>query len=445
MTDQVETVVEEVVEAAATEVEALEVKAEEVEVEAPVEAAIEEKSDDLEIVRKAVESAVTETAEVKAANEELVAKSAALETELAAKAVELAAKVEAIEEFEAKAAAPTIITNSKESTMDSTVQFKTFLGEGVEGLRAKAADLQISVDAQGGYALPEELRQEIINIEKEVSPLRQVVSVASAATTDVKQLVSIGDAASGWVGETSSRPNTNSPELAQRTATFGEVYARPLVYQHMLEDAFFGVEGWVMGEVARQFAESEGAAFLNGNGANKPVGILNGLDLSASAAADDTAGTYQVINAGVDGAFGSDDQDIIDNLRAVVLACKTGYLSNAKWMMNRETHNALVNLRTADGDYYLQRDIVNAAADKLFGFSIVINDDMDSIPGTTGDAAPIMFGDFARAFQIVDRVGVSMMRDPYTQPGAVSFYTRKRVGSMVLDASALKVVAVSKA
>jgi HK97 family phage major capsid protein len=81
----------------------------------------------------------------------------------------------------------------------------------------------------------------------------------------------------------------------------------------------------------------------------------------------------------------------------------------------------------------------------LFGYNIVINEDMADIPATTGDAAPILFGNFARAYQIVDRVGVSMMRDPYTQPGAVSFYTRKRVGSMVLDASALKVVAVSKA
>jgi HK97 family phage major capsid protein len=281
MSDQVETVVEEVVETAVEAVEAPEAPAAEAEVEAPAAEATEEKADDLEIVRKAVDTVAAEAAEVKAANEELVAKAADLENELATKAAELAAKVEAIEELEAKAAAPMISIKSEDPVMDSNVQFKTFLGEGVEGLRAKAADLQISVDAQGGYALPEELRREIIALEHEVSPLRQVVSVASAETTDVKQLVSIGDAASGWVGETTSRPNTNSPELAQRAATFGEVYARPLVYQHMLEDAFFGVEGWVMGEVARQFAEAEGVAFLKGDGTNKPVGILNGLDLSA--------------------------------------------------------------------------------------------------------------------------------------------------------------------
>lgn len=323
--------------------------------------------------------------------------------------------------------------------------FKTFMAEGIDGLRAKGADLQISTDAQGGFSLPEELRQEIIRLEKEVSPLRSVVSVASASTTDVKQLVSVGDAASGWVGETSARAQTNAPELAQRTATFGEVYARPRIYQHMLEDSFFNAEAWLASEVARQFAEVEGQAFLNGDGSNKPVGILNGLTLSSSSAANDVTGAYEVINFGVDGALGGTDAAVIDNLRSVVLACKTGYLNNAKWMMNRATHDLLVNLKNGDGEYFIQRNLTEAAAARLFGFDIIINEDMANIPSTTGDAAPILFGDFARAYQIIDRVGVSMLRDPYTNPGSVMFYTRKRTGSMVLDASALKVVAVSKA
>ena len=230
--------------------------------------------------------------------------------------------------------------------------------EGLEGLRAKGADLQISVDAQGGYSLPEELRQEIIRLEKEVSPLRGVVSVSSASTTDVKQLVSVGDAASGWVGETDARSQTNAPELAQRTATFGEVYARPRIYQHMLEDSFFNAEAWLAGEVARQFAEVEGQAFLNGDGSNKPVGILNGLTLSSSAAANDVNGTYEVINHGVDGALGATDAAIIDNLREVVLSVKTGYLPGSAFMMNRATHNVLAQLKNGDGEYFLQRNLL---------------------------------------------------------------------------------------
>ena len=444
MSDQVENAVEEVVEAVAEVVETPEVEAAEAPAEAAPEAA-EEKADDLDLVRKAVDTVAAEAAEVKAANAELEAKSASLETELAAKAAELAVKAEALEELEAKAAAPMINTKTEDSVMDSTAQFKSFMVEGIEGLRAKGADLQISVDAQGGYALPEELRQEIIRLEKEVSPLRSVVSVASASTTDVKQLVSVGDAASGWVGETDTRSQTNAPELAQRTATFGEVYARPRIYQHMLEDSFFNAESWLAGEVARQFAEVEGQAFLNGDGSNKPVGILNGLTLSSSAAANDVNGTYEVINHGVDGELGATDADIIDNLREVVLSVKTGYLPGSVFMMNRATHNVLAKLKNGDGEYFLQRNLTEGAAARLFGYSIIINEDMADIPATTGDAAPILFGNFARAYQIVDRVGVSMLRDPYTNPGSVMFYTRKRTGSMVLDASALKVVAVSKA
>lgn len=398
----------------------------------------ETKDVDISTVEKAVEEAVTHSKKVEAENAEL--KNVADN-----KAKELDAIKADLEDLKAKASAPAIITSQKDTKeMESREQFKTFLIEGEEGLRRKGTSLNISTNDEGGYALPEELRTEIIALEKEVSPIRQVASVASAATTDVKQLVSIGSAASGWVGEQSSRPVTNSPELAQRTATFGEVYANPQVYAHMLEDAFFNVESWLTGEVARQFAEQEGIAFLSGDGSNKPVGMLNGLTLNSDGAANDTTGAYQVLNSGVNNALGSNDSGTIEFLRSVVKSLKTGYLAGSSWMMNRATHNSLLNLKDGDSNYYMQRDITNAGATQLFGYPIVINEDMADI-NEAAHSAPIMFGDFARAFQIVDRVGVSILRNPYTNLGSVLFYTRKRVGSMVLDASALKVVGVSHA
>ena len=399
-------------------------------------AAAEEVS--LEVVEKTIDEVVAKNEAVTAENESLKAEATKASEELAAIKADL-------EEIKAKQAAPAFIKSlGDEKEMEHKDLFKTFIKEGADGLRTKGTDLQISTDAQGGYALPEELRQEIIRIEREISPLRQVCSVASAATTDVKQLVSIGDAASGWVGETDARSQTNSPELAQRTATFGEVYARPRVYQHLIEDGFFNVEDWLLGEVARQFAEAEGVAFLSGNGTNKPVGILNGLTLTADGAASDANGTFQVLNTGVNNALGSTDAGIIEFLRTVVKSLRTGYLPGAVWMMNRATHHALVNLTDGNGEYFLQRDLTSAMADRLFGYRIVINEDMDDIDEAAA-SAPIMFGDFSRAFQIVDRVDVSMLRDPYTNPGSVMFYTRKRVGSMVLDAQAVKVVGVSHA
>ena len=392
----------------------------------------------LEVVEKTID-------EVVAQNEAVTAENESLKKEASVASEELAAIKADLEEIKAKQAAPTFISKTGDKQdMESRDLFKTFIKEGAEGLRTKGTDLQISTDAQGGYALPEELRQEIIRIQHEVSPMRQVCSTAQAATTDVKQLVSTGDAASGWVGETDARAQTNSPELAQRTATFGEVYARPRVYQHLIEDGFFNVEDWLLSEVARQFSEAEGVAFLSGNGTNKPVGILNGLTLTADAAANDANGTYEVLNTGVNNALGSTDAGIIEFLRTVVKSVKTPYLPNCRWMMNRATHQALVNLKNSDGEYFLQRDLTQAAATSLFGHSVIINEDMDDIDEAAA-SAPIMFGDFQRAFQIIDRVDVSVLRDPYTNPGSVMFYSRKRVGSMVLDAQAMKVVGVAHA
>ena len=396
-----------------------------------------EKADDLIDIKSAVTAVQAENVELKSAADMSTAKVTNLETELAAKA-------EQIEELEAKAAAPSLIISKDTNIMTAPNHFKTFMTEGVDGLRHKGADLQISVDAQGGFALPEELRREIIRLEHDISPLRGVANVTSSSTTDVKQLVSIGAAASGWVGETAARAQTGAPELAQRTATFGEVYARPRIYQHMLEDSFFDVEAWLTGEVARQFAEVEGQAFLTGDGNNKPKGILDGLTLGTSAANNDTNGTYEVIQAAGDGVLGETDGAIIDFLRGVVLSMKTGYLAGSKWMMTRATHDILVNMKNADGEYFLQRDITAAAASRLFGYEIVINEDMDSMPTENGSKAPVFFGNFKRGYQIIDRVGVSMLRDPYTNMGSVMFYTRKRTGSMVLDAGAIKVVSVTK-
>lgn len=317
-----------------------------------------------------------------------------------------------------------------------------FARKGIEGLRLKAADVQISVDAQGGYSLPIEVSRNIIELQHERSPIRSLVGAISTATTDYSQLVSLGGAASGWVGETDSRPNTGSPELAKISAVFGEVYASPKAYQHVLEDSFFNVEAWLSGEVAREFSEQENSAFLTGNGANKPVGILNGLDTTSAYTAADSSrdfGKYQVVKSGQATSLGATSDDVINLLRSVVLATKTGYLSGAKFMMNRATHNVLVDLKTVDGEYFLQRNITEAAASRIFGFEIVINDDMADIGAGN---MPIIFGDFGAGYQIVDRVGVSMLRDPYTAKGAVSFYTRKRVGSMLLNTEALKVIAV---
>lgn len=402
-----------------------------------VSEAVESHDVELDVVEKAID-------EVAAQNKAVVDENAELKqfAEEAKKEIEsLRADVDT---YNAKSRAPSFISSEKKEDpkMEAKEQFGLFLKEGLDGLKRKGTDMQISTDAQGGYALPEELRQRIIEIQYEESPMRQVCSAATASTTDVRQLVGIGAAASGWVGETDTRAQTNAPELAERVATFGEIYAKPRIYQHMLEDAFYDVVDHVTREVGRQFREQSDQAFLNGDGVNKPKGILNGLTLaSGSAAASDTNGTFQVIDTGANNSLGATTADILGLMRSVVLSMRTPYLPGAKWMMNRNTHNALVELSNGDTEFYLQRDITEAAATRLLGYEIVINDQMDDID-LAAASAPIMFGDFARGFQIVDRVGVSVLQDPYSAHGSMLYYTRARVGSMNLDAQAVKVVSV---
>ena len=356
---------------------------------------------------------------------------------------------ERIEQLEAKLAAPGVLSGNPEKAAADAVEAKRmediglYMKRGEEALREKGTDLQVSTDSQGGYAVPEELRQQIIMLEHESSPMRQVSDVRSSSTTDVKQLVSVGQAASGWVGETTARPNTGSPELAQRIAAFGEVYANPLAYQHSLEDPFFDAASWLAGEVAREFTEQSNLAFLSGDGTNKPVGLLNNVaGVEADRAVNDVTALMQVIASPVDNVLGSaTDVDVISFLKTVILSLKTGYLSNSRWMMNRATYSFLTDLKDGNSQFYLNPNIANAAEQRLLGYPILINEDMDDID-EAASSFPVVFGDIGRAYQIIDRVGVSTLRDPYSQKGAVQFYTRKRVGSMLKDVSAVKVIQV---
>lgn len=413
---------------------------EEAKIEVEVTEAVESHDVELDVVEKAIDEVAAQSKAVTDENNEL--KSLIEESKQ-----ELASLRNEVDAYAAKANAPAFIQSSKKENpeMEAKEEFGLFLKEGVEGLRKKGTDMQISTDAQGGYALPEELRRRIIEIQYEESPIRQVCSSATASTTDVRQLVGIGAAASGWVGETDNRPQTDSPELAERVAFFGEIYAKPRIYQHMLEDAFYDVVDHVTREVARQFREQSDQAFLNGDGTNKPKGILDGVTAGSAAAASDASGAFQVISSGAANSLGADTATILGLMRNTVLSMRTPYLNNARWMMNRNTHNILVELANGDTEFYLQRDITEAAATRLFGYEIVINDQMEDVDEAGVASNPIMFGDFSRAFQIVDRVGVSVLQDPYSAHGSMLYYTRARVGSMKLDAQALKVITVPNA
>ncbi len=315
--------------------------------------------------------------------------------------------------------------------------FMQFVRKGVDSglgdLQAKA--LQIGADADGGYAVPEELDRSIIELLKDSSPMRQVCNQITVGSPDYRRLVSLGGAGSGWVGETDPRPATGTPTLGQISAFMGEIYANPQATQTSLDDIFFDAEGWLNSEVSREFSEKEGNAFTLGNGINKPKGYL-AYELVTDGDKTRAFGKLQKLISGTAGGFNGDKLiDLIHSLKA-------GYRANARFMMTNLTVAYVRKLKDSEGNYLWRPGLELGQPSTLLSYGITENEDM---PDVAADANAISFGDFKRGYTIVDRIGTRVLRDPYTNKPFVGFYTTKRVGGMLVDSQAIKVLTLSAA
>ena len=291
--------------------------------------------------------------------------------------------------------------------------------------------MQISVPGDGGYAVPEELDREILKLMRDVSPMRQVCGHKTISGVEYKKLVDVGGTSSGWAGETDLRDPTETPKLEELVPVMGEVYARPKTTQWALDDIFFNVEEWLKESVVTEFAEQEGKAFLNGNGVKKPKGILQ---YPAAAQKDGVRpfGTLETVAAATAGTLTGDD------LITLIYRLKAAHRANAQWMMNKATVAAVRMLKDGSGDRYLwQPSLQLGQPSTLLGYAIAENEDM---PDLGGGGVPVIFGDFARGYLIVDRMGIRIIRDPYTQKGWVEFYLSRRVGGMLQDSESLKLM-----
>ncbi|WP_431688797.1 phage major capsid protein [Hahella sp. NBU794] len=300
------------------------------------------------------------------------------------------------------------------------------------GIEVKAVNLGANQD--GGFGVPEELDRQILELERELSPMRALCRNIQVSTDGYKRLVNLGGAGSGWVGETDARPETNTPKLAQIEAFMGEIYANPATTQKALDDVYFNVEQWIADEVAQEFVDREADAFLNGDGVGKPKGILS-YAMDAAPDASREFGKLQRVISGKAGDFTA------DNLLSVIYRLKKAFRRNASWMMTGTTVEKVRKFKDADGNYMWRPGIEAGQPSMLLGYGIEENEDM---PEVAADANAILFGDFMRGYSIVDRIGARMLRDPYTHKPFVHFYTTKRVGGMLVDSNAIKVLTLSK-
>lgn len=343
-------------------------------------------------------------------------------------------KMSAMREAEAKSNRPAFGGTAGEAEEYKQEFVDVFMRKGREdGLQAKAGSL--SVPGDGGLLVPESIDTEISKILNDEVVMRDECRVIQVGSEEYKKLVRTVGATGGWVGETDARPATNSPNWAKLGGTFGEVYANPQITQAMLDDVMYDVEGDLVIDLAEEFAEMEEAAFTTGNGVNKPKGLFAH---TMSTAGDDsrTFGEIQKIASSAVGSFTSDD--LID----IEMTLKKKHRKNAKWMMSNNALRIARKLKDSDGNYLWVPGLSMGQESTLLGYMVAENEEM---PDVAAGALSIGFADFKRAYYILDRMGTGMLRDPYTNKPFVGFYTTKRVGGMLHDSNAVKVMEIAAA
>ncbi len=304
---------------------------------------------------------------------------------------------------------------------------------GLKRLEAKA--LSAGTGADGGYLVPRETETEIGRRLAQVSPIRAIAGNRQVSGNVYRKPFLIAGAATGWVGETAAREETDSPTLSELSFPTMELYAMPAATQTLLDDSAVNVDEWIASEIDVVFAEQESDAFVNGNGTDKPKGFL-AYDKVAEGSWE--WGKTGFVLSGGAGAFASADPS--DQILDLVYSLKAGYRQNAHFVMNRRTQAEIRKLKDENGQYLWQPPAQAGGTASLMGFPVA---EAEEMPDIAVNSFSVAFGDFRRGYLVVDRMGVNVLRDPFTAKPYVLFYTTKRVGGGVQDYDAIKLLKFS--
>lgn len=302
-----------------------------------------------------------------------------------------------------------------------------------------------SLTTSGGHAIPEIIGSRIQETLQLMSPMRSLLNVITVGSSDYKELVDVNGEDGGWVGETDTRTATGTPSLEQAVPTFGEVYAYPKIYEHILDDSFFDVRAWLMRKIALTFARLEGIAWISGNGTNKPTGFLNGTPV-ATGDFDSPARAFQALQYLPTGVAANFQNDLLSSPAGdpfavfvqAIHAMRPMWRQDAQFVMNTTTKGILRRFRNSDGDYLLRGGIERGEGGEILGYGIT---EMDHMPDVAANAFPVAFGNFPEAYLACERTSMRItIDDNITAPGSIKFYARKRVGGIVRQDQAIKLI-----
>lgn len=314
-----------------------------------------------------------------------------------------------------------------------TAAFKAHMRKGDKAPADIQAAMNKGTDADGGYLAPIEWDRTIGEKLKQISPMRAESRVITISVAGFKKYFGDRNVGSGWVGETASRPATTTPQIGVLDFTPGELYANPAITQQLLDDAAVDLEAWLGSEVDTEFARQEGIGFTSGDGVNKPYGVLTYVEGAANAARH-PYGAIKVKNSGAAAALTGDG--ILD----LMYDLPTQFAANAKFHMNRLTMGAARKLKDGQNNYLWQPSYASGQPQTLAGAPIVEHPDFPLV--AAGNIAAL-YGDMEATYLVVDRIGIRVLRDPFTNKPFVHFYTTKRVGGGVHNPEPMRALKVA--
>lgn len=311
---------------------------------------------------------------------------------------------------------------------------------GLRELEAKA--LNSGTNPDGGYTVPSEVDTMIDRVAMAQVSMRRLATVRTITGRSFKKFTTTsGASVGGWGNEQTAPSESGTPSLSEIEVTPGTLWAEPRATQELLEDSVENIEAWLADEVGITFAEQEGAAFVTGNGVNRPRGFT---DYTMVANGSYAWGSVGYVVSGAAAAFATPSSTVspVDAFTDLLHALKPIYRPNARWLMADTTVAKIRKFKDGSGNLQWKpgQSVAEPFVELFLGKPIEYD---DNVPAVAADAYSVWIGDWQRAYTIVDRRGTTVLRDAFTAKPLVKFYTTRRVGGGVTNFEALKAMKIS--
>jgi HK97 family phage major capsid protein len=299
--------------------------------------------------------------------------------------------------------------------------------------------LLVGSNPDGGYIVPTERQSAIIRRRFEQTPMRSVANQVTIGTTDTDFILDDGEFGSQKVGEVDLRVGTGTSQIGVITIPTHEQSAECVATEKVLDDAVWNLEAWLTGKIAQRFSRIENREFMVGSAAHEAQGICTIPDWVALGNYERNALETRTANGVTYGGvtYLVSGNDLID----VQTDLLEDYQGNAAWFFNRKSWAEICKLQDANGQYLLNPMMLfQGVSPQLLGARVLMSPDLNQFNqgGIVG-----LYGDFREGYAIVDRLGIRILRDPYTIKGFIVFWARKRTGGAVTNFQAIKRLRVS--